>query len=111
MKITRDWPTLFSCNVIVRAGLALFKNVTDVWNYTFQFLCAYRLQHWVLSRAWAKWRQLKECIWQRFLCLSKAGLVRYFRLLKNSIMGDAGAFISAAAEAMISSTACVTSLL
>ena len=36
--------------------------------------------------------------------------VRYFRLLKNSIMGgDAGAFISAAAEAMMSSTASVTS--
>ena len=42
--------------------------------------------------------------------LSVEGLVRYFRLLKNSIMGgDVGAFISAAAEAMMSSTASVTS--
>ena len=42
--------------------------------------------------------------------MSVEDLVRYFRLLKNSIMGgDARAFISAAAEAMMSSTASVTS--
>ena len=51
-----------------------------------------------------------ERMYMAEIFVSVDGLVRYFRLLKNSIMGgDAGAFISAAAEAMMSSTASVTS--
>ena len=92
--------------VIVRAGLALFENVTEVWNYTFQFFSV-SIYALIVSRAWAKWRQLKKYMVEIFV--SVEGLVRYFLLLKYSIMGDAGAFISAAAEAMMSSTACVTS--
>ena len=66
-------------SVIVRAGLAFFENVTEVWNYTFQFFSVpiYALivcGIGFLPRAWAKWRQLKECIWQRYLCLSRAWL-------------------------------------
>ena len=51
-----------------------------------------------------------ERMYMAEIFVSVEGLVRYFRLLKNSIMGgEAGAFISAAAEAMMSSTASVTS--
>ena len=45
-----------------------------------------------------------ERMYMAEIFVSVEGLVRYFRLLKNSIMGgDAGAFISAAAEAVLSS--------
>ena len=48
-----------------------------------------------------------ERMYMAEIFVSVEGLARYF---KNSIMGgDAGAFISAAAEAMMSSTASVTS--
>ena len=51
-----------------------------------------------------------ERMYMTEIFVSVEDLVRYFRLLKNSIMGgDARAFISAAAEAMMSSTASVTS--